>query len=197
MREWGRALAEQLAEWLSKAKKWTFWAPLIIGLLGGLVIGSSFGPTQNLATGWAGLVFGAIFGGLATAIFELGSKTIDQVVARRPLGKVFGPKAQNTATIYVAPLGRPLDSELRRLDRSRLPFAEMPRVIGTELVVGYCDTIALSFIYAALLKAGKPLSDIVINPNADLDRGKWGINFISIGAANARTNQSRLNYFTM
>ncbi len=196
MRDWIKAIAEQVAAWFVQVKSWRIWLPLLIGLIAGLLIGgltapaqtssSTSSPSQNITSGWPGLVLGALLGVIVALGFEWLSKVAAQVAARRPLSKVLGPLATQETTVYVGPFARPLDSKLFRLDRIH-PFAEKTAIVGTELVVGYGDTVALSYIYATLLKSGKRSSEIIINQDADLQRGRWGINFITIGAANART----------
>jgi hypothetical protein len=165
---------------------WRVWAPLLLGLIIGVVIGGSVTTTQNLTSGWAGLLIGAIAGAIFAIAVEWIPRSAKQIAMRRTLCKVLGPMASDTTTIYVGPFARPMDSKLYRLDR-KSPFGANTLITGSELVVGYGDTVALSYAYATLLKSGKQSTEITINQDADMERGTWGMNFITIGAANART----------
>jgi hypothetical protein len=188
MRDWARAWCQQLAVWLSRILELSFWLPLVIGFIVGSIAGAHLSPSGSILTGLSGLWIGGILGAIATFVLERSRGVADQVRSRKPLNSVLGPIATDQTTIYIGPFARPIQSELRRLDRAQ-PFDLMPSIRGTELVVGLGDTIALSFIYAALLRAGKSHSEISVEHHADLETGRWGINFISIGAANARTRE--------
>ena len=187
IRDWLLAAGEQAVAWVVLIKGAVIWAPFLLGCLLGWVVGSSI-ATQDLTTGWSGLIVGGLIGLFATLIYEKTSREIETVAARKPLNKVLGPVARNPVTIYLAPFERPLDSELRRLNRAD-PYSPTTLVRGTPLVVGAGDTLALSYIYAVLLKAGKRPEELTINQSPDFDKGRWGVNFITIGAANARTRE--------
>lgn len=186
MKDWLKAFWEQLIVWLAQVKSWRVWSPLLLGVIVGLFIGNLTNPTQSLTSGWSGLIVGAILGVLFAIVFDWIPKAANQITERRPLNKVLGPLIGDMVTIYVAPFKRPLDSALFRLDPTSSSIENTP-VVGTDLVVGWCDTLALSFIYAALLKAGKAPDTILINRNPTLDYGQWGKNIVCIGAANAKT----------
>jgi hypothetical protein len=186
MRESAKAFGEQIVVWIVQIKRWKVWLPLLVGIFLGLFIATGLDPTQSATSGWAGLIIGAVLGVIVAVGFDWAAKAVDQILARRPLNKVLGPLATEATTIYIPPLKRPLDSPLFRLDPTTSSI-ESTRILGTELMAGWWDTIALSLIYATLLKAGKNASTIYINRDSTLDRGQWGKNMVCIGAANART----------
>jgi hypothetical protein len=195
MKQWVKAFAEQIAVGLVQVKSWKFWPPLLIGLILGLFIGGLTVPaqsstasssSQSLTSGWPSIISSALLGVMFALFFGWLSKISAQITVRRPLNKVLGPLVGDLVTIYVAPFKRPLDSSLFRLDPTPSSIESTP-VVGTERVVGWCDTLALSFIYATLLKAGKAPATILINQNPTLDYDRWGKSIVCIGAANAKT----------
>jgi hypothetical protein len=171
---------------------------IVAGVLLGLVLGLTAGFTisgiqQGKCLEIGLLSVGAVLGVILEEGFTFLLEYRRNIIQLRPLNQALGTIAEEDSYIYISPFTRNIkDSPLYRDDPDR---DYPPRIIGSSLVYGRGDSIALALVKGITDKAtfGKYQANV-------LDAGQaldiWGKSVICIGGGNNRKTREILEKFS-
>jgi len=159
---------------------------VIIGLVIGLVLLAIF---QKATSATILVIAGAVMGVVVQELVIYGRGVLASLRDLKPLRRVLGSIATEDSWIYVSAWRR----DLRDLDHSRLyrndpTLTNAPQIVGSALVYGYGDAIALSLIQRTIEKASWRSTSVFVE-DTEQTFNIWGRSAVCIGAHNSKTRE--------
>lgn len=166
----------------------------LIGIVSGVVLGFTLGYilaifiiSRNVKDGAMYEVLLIILGAILGIVFERGFSALQIHVKKlqslNPLRSILGTIHTEDSWIYIHPWKRNVfESELHTIEPE---VSDTPSIVGSSIVYGEGDSLALALILRVMEKIGTQNNFSVVETQRAI--GSWGRSAISIGAHNKIT----------